>query len=85
MTVVHVGRLISGPCSTSLCLALLVVSACTLVPGTTQKRMPHIGVFAATPYPSLLNYSATASTVCLNDFVAGLRDLGYVDGQTISI
>jgi hypothetical protein len=43
----HFGRFLSGLVSISLC-ALLLVSACTVLPGSTKKRIPHIGVLVGT-------------------------------------
>jgi putative ABC transport system substrate-binding protein len=79
MTAAPFGRLLSRPASISLCLALLLISACTVLPGSTQKRTPHIGVLAGGPRASTLGEQ------CMDGLIAGLRDLGYVEGQTISI
>jgi putative ABC transport system substrate-binding protein len=73
----HFGRSPSGPVSICLCLGLLI-SACTVLPGSAQKRIPHIGVIVDGPPDS-------PQQECLDALVAGLRDLGYVDGQTIFI
>jgi hypothetical protein len=78
MTSAHFGRFLSGPVSISLCLALLV-SACAVLPGPTQERVPHIGALVGGPPDSIL------ANQYVDDLGAGLRDLGYIDGQTISI
>jgi putative ABC transport system substrate-binding protein len=78
MTAAHFCRFLFGPVSISLCLALLF-SACTVLPGSTQKRIPHIGVIVGAPQNSNLG------DFCVDNLVAGLRSIGYVDGQTIFI
>jgi putative ABC transport system substrate-binding protein len=79
MTAMRFGRFLCGPVSLSLCLAVLLVSACTVLPDSTSKRIPHIGVLVGAPQNGPL------AEQCVDNLVAGLRDLGYVDGQTISI
>jgi putative ABC transport system substrate-binding protein len=64
--------------SIGVCLALLM-SACALMQDSAQKRMPHIGVLVGGPQGSDL------ADLCVDNLGAGLQDLGYVDGQTISI
>jgi putative ABC transport system substrate-binding protein len=46
---------------------------------SAQKRIPHIGVLVGAPPDTIL------AEHCAEYLAAGLRDLGYVDGQTISI
>jgi putative ABC transport system substrate-binding protein len=57
---------------TALCALLLVLS----VPATAQqaKKVPRIGYLAADSHAPTLN-----------SFLQGLRDLGYIEGQTILI
>jgi putative ABC transport system substrate-binding protein len=78
VTAAHFRRVLSAPVSIGLCLALLV-SACTVLPGSTQKRTPRIGVLVGGPQDSSIGGE------CVDNLVAGLRDLGYIDGETISI
>jgi putative ABC transport system substrate-binding protein len=79
MSAMLLGRFLSGPVSISLCLALLLLSACTVLPGSTSNRIPHIGVIVGAPKNTDLAH------LCVDNLDAGLRDLGYVDGHTISI
>jgi putative ABC transport system substrate-binding protein len=79
MTAAHFGRGLGGPVSVSLCLALLLLSACTVLPGSTQKRIAHIGILAGGPHTSSI------AEQCVDDLTTDLQSLGYVEGETISI
>jgi ABC-type uncharacterized transport system substrate-binding protein len=55
----------------------LLSSACALLPSQTPAKMPRIG------YLGTQDREAMADRV--DAFLGGLRDLGYVEGQTIAI
>src|SRR5262249_32019642 len=61
-------------------LALGGAAAWPLEVGAQRGRMPRIGLLA--PGRSV---GADASLATLNSVVTGLRELGYVEGQTIAI
>ena len=54
----------------------LLSSACELLPTRIQPRVPHIGY---------LSFGPREASDVVDPFLEGLRDLGYIDGRTVSI
>ena len=55
----------------------LLSSACGLLPSQTPARVPRIGYLGAQDRETMADR--------VDAFLGGLRDLGYVEGQTIAI
>jgi putative ABC transport system substrate-binding protein len=55
----------------------ILSSACKLLPVQTPANLPHIGYLGLGPRQAYVDRE--------DAFVEGLRDLGYVEGQTVSI